>query len=80
MRVAYNNPQKFADFSASRETLENIIHNLITSARWGLQGAEAVLKLRSINSSGDLDGYWAFHRQQSNVRLYDGLSENKIAQ
>jgi hypothetical protein len=35
----------------------------ITGARWGLQRAEAVLKLRAINSSGDLDDYWAFHEQ-----------------
>jgi len=33
----------------------------ITGARWGLKGAEAVLKLRSLHASGDLDEYWAFH-------------------
>lgn len=42
----------------------------ITGARWGLQRAEAVLKLRSINSSGDFEEYWAFHKQQSKQRLY----------
>jgi hypothetical protein len=36
----------------------------ITGARWGLAGAEAVLKLRSIVSSGDFDNYWLFHKQQ----------------
>jgi len=36
----------------------------ITGARWGLQGAEAVLKLRSLKKSGDLDAYWAFHKLQ----------------
>ena len=34
----------------------------ITGARWSLQGAEAILKLRSINSSGDWDEYWKYHR------------------
>jgi hypothetical protein len=34
----------------------------ITGARWGLEGAEAVLRLRSLRVSGDLDRYWAFHR------------------
>lgn len=34
----------------------------ITGARWGLDGAEAVLQLRSMRASGDLDCYWAFHR------------------
>lgn len=36
----------------------------ITGARWRLQGAEAILKLRSLRSSGDLDDYWAFHKAQ----------------
>lgn len=42
----------------------------ITGARWGLERAEAILKLRSINSSGDFEKYWAFHKQQSKQRLY----------
>lgn len=45
----------------------------ITGARWGLQGAEAVLKLRSLKSSGDFDAYWAFHKRQSKERLYGEL-------
>ncbi len=36
----------------------------ITGARWGLQGAEAILKLRSLKKSGDLDAYWEFHKTQ----------------
>jgi hypothetical protein len=34
----------------------------ITGARWGLRGAEAVLRLRSLHASGDLPQYWEFHR------------------
>lgn len=34
----------------------------ITGARWGLKGAEAVLRLRALRASGDLNQYWAFHR------------------
>ncbi|MGI9003408.1 MAG: ISKra4 family transposase, partial [Pseudonocardia sp.] len=30
----------------------------ITGARWGLPGAEAVLKLRALHSNGDFDAYW----------------------
>ena len=37
----------------------------VTGARWGLPGAEAILKLRSMRSSGDLDEYWLFHRSRS---------------
>lgn len=36
----------------------------ITGARWGLADAEAVLKLRSLRSSGDFDAYWSFHEQR----------------
>ena len=35
----------------------------ITGARWGLPGAEAVLKLRALRSSGDWDAYWPFHER-----------------
>lgn len=48
----------------------------ITGARWGLVGAEAVLKLRAIRSSGDFDGYWAFHEraehERNHLTLYRG--------
>ncbi|HUJ82874.1 MAG TPA: ISKra4 family transposase, partial [Candidatus Acidoferrales bacterium] len=33
----------------------------ITGARWSVAGAEAILKLRSLRSSGDFDDYWRFH-------------------
>lgn len=33
----------------------------ITGARWGLAGAEAVLRLRALRSSGDFEPYWNFH-------------------
>lgn len=33
----------------------------ITGARWGLEGAEAVLRLRALHASGDFDAYWDFH-------------------
>lgn len=36
----------------------------ITGARWGLKGAEAILKLRSLKTSGEFDDYWKFHEVQ----------------
>jgi len=33
----------------------------ITGARWSVSGAEAVLRLRSMRSSGDFEEYWDFH-------------------
>ena len=42
----------------------------ITGARWDLPGAEAILKLRALHSSGDWDDYWHFHQQQEALRNY----------
>jgi hypothetical protein len=33
-------------------------------ARWTLDGAEAVLRLRALRASGDFDDYWAFHLRE----------------
>ena len=33
----------------------------ITGARWGLDSAEAVLRLRALNTNGDWNDYWRFH-------------------
>lgn len=35
----------------------------VTGARWSLSGAEAVLRLRALRSSGDFDQYWRFHER-----------------
>ena len=40
----------------------------ITGARWGLSGAEAVLKLRALRSNGDFDAYWSWHEKQEFTR------------
>jgi len=32
-----------------------------TGARWSLTGAEAILRLRAVRTSGDFDAYWQFH-------------------
>jgi hypothetical protein len=42
----------------------------ITGARWGLSGAEAVLRLRAVWVSGDWDAFWAFHLRQEHHRNY----------
>lgn len=43
----------------------------ITGARWSLDGAEAILKLRSLKSSNDFDSYWDFHKEQEKNRNYN---------
>jgi len=40
----------------------------ITGARWGLEGGEAVLKLRALVINKDFDAYWDFHEQQEYQR------------
>jgi hypothetical protein len=42
----------------------------VTGARWSLQGAEAVLRLRALRMSGHLYEYFAFHRCQERLRNY----------
>jgi hypothetical protein len=42
----------------------------ITGARWGLPGAEAVLRLLAVVSNGDLDPYWSDHAAREHERLY----------
>lgn len=42
----------------------------ITGARWGLHGAEAVLRLRALVSNSDLDTYWRYHLAREHKRLY----------
>ncbi|MFF0290981.1 ISKra4 family transposase [Streptomyces sp. NPDC005262] len=42
----------------------------ITGARWGLDGAEAVLRLRALITNGDFEDYWIFHTAREHQRLY----------
>ncbi len=39
----------------------------LTGARWGLEGGEAVLRLRALYASDDFDEYWKFHLQQEKL-------------
>jgi hypothetical protein len=49
----------------------------ITGARWGLQGAEAVLTMRAVISNGDFDGYWRYHLARGHQRLYPGTAQGQ---
>ena len=50
----------------------------ITGARWGLNGAEAVLQLRAIRVNGDLDQYWTFHLNQERRRVHQSRYNNSV--
>ena len=41
-----------------------------TGARWSLTGAEAILRLRALRTSGDFDAYWPFHLAQEQDRTH----------
>jgi hypothetical protein len=43
----------------------------LTGARWGLPGAEAILKLRALIANGDFDRYWQFHLAQQQQRVHN---------
>jgi hypothetical protein len=42
----------------------------ITGARWGLEGAEAILKLRCLTANGDFEAYWRFHLRREHERVH----------
>lgn len=44
-----------------------------TGARWSLKGAEAVLRLRALRTSGDFEAYWRFHEEQEYLRNHVAL-------
>jgi hypothetical protein len=43
----------------------------VTGARWSLDGAEAVLRLRALDGNGDFDEYFGFHLRQQKQRDHD---------
>ena len=51
----------------------------IGGARWGLDGAEAVLALRAVISNGDFEEYWRFHLAREHQRLYPGTKQGQYA-
>ncbi|GGS31639.1 hypothetical protein GCM10010269_82620 [Streptomyces humidus] len=50
----------------------------ITGARWGLSGAEAVLKLRAVRANGDFDAYWTWHQQQEFIRNHQTRYRDQV--
>ena len=49
----------------------------ITGARWGLDGAEAVLKLRALVSNGDFAEYWRYHLDCERSRVHEVRYANR---
>ncbi len=43
----------------------------ITGARWSVEGAEAVLKLRAVRANGDFEAYWRWHLDRERRRVHE---------
>jgi len=50
----------------------------LTGARWSLDGAEAILKLRALRTNGDLDRYWNFHLDGEHQRVHQSRYADNI--
>jgi hypothetical protein len=50
----------------------------ITGARWGLDGSEAVLKLRAVRANGDFPDYWAHHVARERRRVHEPRYANAV--
>ena len=50
----------------------------ITGARWGLNGAENILKLRAVHSNGDFDQYWNYHLAQERHHVHEARDHDHV--
>lgn len=50
----------------------------ITGARWSVDGAEAVLKLRAVRANGDFHKYWTFHLNHERQRVHQSRYTNGV--
>ncbi len=49
----------------------------LTGARWGPDGAAAILKLRALRSNYDFDEYWQYHLAEERQRVHRTRNLNK---
>ncbi len=50
----------------------------VTGARWSVDGAEAVLKLRAVRTNGDWDAYWRHHLAQERKRIHESRYADEV--
>jgi hypothetical protein len=50
----------------------------LTGARWGLHGAEAILRLRALHSNGDFEAYWSYHLAHEKRRTHQARYANGV--
>ena len=61
---------------ACRHLVKDRMH--LTGARWGLHGAEAILKLRALHSNGDFDAYWHYHLEHERQRVHESCYADNV--
>ena len=49
----------------------------IAGSRWGVEGAEAVLRLRAVIDNGDFEAYWAFHLRCEHDRVHQARCQDR---
>jgi hypothetical protein len=49
----------------------------ITGSRWGVQGAEAILRLRAVIDNGDFEAYWRFHMRCEHDRVHQARDQDR---
>ena len=49
----------------------------ITGSRWGVAGAEAILRLRAVIDNGDFETYWAFHMRREHYRVHQARYQDR---
>jgi len=50
----------------------------ITGARWSVQGAEAILKLRALRANGDFSEYWRYHLGKERQRIHESRYAHNV--
>ena len=49
----------------------------IAGSRWGVEGAEAILRLRAVIDNGDFEAYWAFHLRCEHDRVHQTRDQDR---
>jgi hypothetical protein len=64
--------QRWCTSFGTRQACRHLVKDRmdITGARWGLAGAEAVLRIRTVISNGDFEEYWKYHAQREHLRVH----------
>ncbi|MGH3185092.1 MAG: ISKra4 family transposase, partial [Streptosporangiaceae bacterium] len=50
----------------------------VTGARWSVDGAEAVLKLRAVRTNGDWPAYWRHHMAEEQRRVHQSRYADRV--